>query len=75
MQQKTVDLNGPFCYNNGMVKELNEFEVIRVIEDLRQRGIVNYDMRPGNDCIWVNYGRIHSYYIFRNGKIVDIQFD
>ena len=70
-----VDRNGPFCYNNGMVKELNEFEVMLVVEDLRKHGIVNYTMRPGNNCIWVSYGLVNSYYIFNNGKLVDIQVD
>jgi hypothetical protein len=58
-----------------MHKELNEFEVILVHEDMRKRGIVNYDMRPGNDCIWVNYGLVNCYYIFRNGQIADVQYD
>jgi hypothetical protein len=54
---------------------MNEFEVLQVIEDLRQRGIHHYQMRAGNGCIWVNYDRVNSYYIFRDTKIVDIQFD
>jgi hypothetical protein len=54
---------------------MNEFEVIQVIEDLRQRGITHYDMRPGNGCIWVSYDRVNSYYLFRNGQIAQIQFD
>jgi hypothetical protein len=58
-----------------MHKDLNEFEVILVHEDMRKRGIVNYDMRPGNDCIWVNYGLVNCYYIFRNGQIADVQYD
>jgi hypothetical protein len=58
-----------------MIHELNSFEVILVHEDMRRRGIVDYDMRPGNDCIWVNYGLVNCYYIFRNGQIADIQYD
>ena len=54
---------------------MNEFEVIQVVEDLRQRGISQYQMRSGNGCIWVNYGVVNQYYIFRDGKIVDIQID
>lgn len=54
---------------------LNPFEVILVQADLESRNIKNYDMRPGNDCIWVNYGLVNCYYIFHNGKIHDIQFD
>jgi hypothetical protein len=58
-----------------MMNELNSFEVILVHEDMRQRGIVDYEMRPGNDCIWVNYGLVNCYYIFRNGQIADVQYD
>jgi hypothetical protein len=58
-----------------MMHELNSFEVILVHEDMRQRGIVDYEMRPGNDCIWVNYGLVNCYYIFRNGQIADVQYD
>lgn len=58
-----------------MITEMNEFEVLQVVEDLRQRGITHYDMRQGNDCVWVNYGRINAYYLFRDGKIAEIVFD
>ena len=54
---------------------MNEFEVIMVQDDLVKKGIMNYEMRPGNDCIWVNYGLVNCYYIFRNGQIADVQFD
>lgn len=54
---------------------MNEFEVILVQEDLAQKGIKDYDLRKGNDCIWVSYGRVNCYYIFRGGRIVDIQYD
>jgi hypothetical protein len=54
---------------------MNEFEQMLVIEDMRKQGIVNYTMRPGNDCIWVSYGLINAYYIFRNGQIFDVQID
>ena len=75
MQHFLVDQKSPFCYNNGMVKEINEFEAMLVIEDLRQKGIVHYTMRPGNNCIWVSFGLVNSYYIFNHGRIVDIQVD
>jgi hypothetical protein len=32
-------------------------------------------MTEGNDCIWVYYGNINLYYIFREGRIHDIQID
>jgi hypothetical protein len=54
---------------------LNPFEVMLVTADLEKKGIKYYDMRQGNDCIWVNYGLVNCYYIFHAGKIVDIQFD
>lgn len=54
---------------------LNPFEVMLVTTDLEQKGIKYYDMRPGNDCIWVNYGLVNCYYIFRDGKIHDVQID
>lgn len=54
---------------------LKQNEVILVQEHLAQKGIQHYDIRPGNDCIWVNYGQVNCYYIFRDGRIVDIQFD
>jgi len=54
---------------------MNEFEVLLIQDDLVKKGIMNYEMRPGNDCIWVNYGLVNCYYIFRNGKIADVQFD
>jgi hypothetical protein len=54
---------------------MNEFEVMLVAEDLRKREVPEYTMRPGNGCIWVSYGLVDCYYIFHNGKIVDIQVD
>ncbi len=54
---------------------MNEFEMIQVMDDLKSKGIENYSMRPGNDCIWVSYPMIECYYIFRDGKVVDIQYD
>ena len=54
---------------------MNEFEVMLVTEDLRIKGIENYTMRPGNDCVWVTHGLVNCYYIFRDGRIADIQID
>jgi len=36
---------------------------------------VHYTMTPGNDCIWVYYSFMNLYFIFRDGKIADIQID
>ncbi len=54
---------------------MNEFEVILVRDDLAKKDIQNYTMRPGNDCIWVSYGLVECYYIFRDGQIADVQVD
>jgi hypothetical protein len=59
-----------------MIKELlNPIEVMQVQIDLEKKGIVHYNMQAGNDCIWVNYGSVNCYYIFRNGEIADVQVD
>lgn len=58
------------------MSEINEFDRILVMDKLKQQGIENYTMRPGNDCVWVTYYRrgfaMNDYYIIRGGKIVDI---
>ena len=56
-------------------KIANEFELILIQEDLRKKGITNYQTYPGNDAVWVSYGLVNSYYIFQNGRIADIQVD
>jgi hypothetical protein len=54
---------------------LNELEVIVVAEHLKERGVTSYTLTHGTDCIWAYYGVINEYYIFRDGKLVDIQID
>ena len=54
---------------------MNEFEVILVQDDLAKKGVENYNLYPGNNCIWVQYHQVNCYYIFREGKIVDVQYD
>jgi len=46
-----------------------------IAEELEKRGITYYDMRPGNDCVWVSYNRLETYWIFREGRLADIQID
>jgi hypothetical protein len=56
--------------------ELNEFELIVACDHYEQRyPNEKYTVRPGNNCIWITNGRVHLYYIFQEGKIVDIQVD
>ena len=54
---------------------LNPLEVLVVSEHLERKGIKSYSLIPGNFCIWAYYGRINEYYIFRDGKLADIQTD
>ena len=58
-----------------MIQEVNSFDRLLVVDDLLKRGIDNYTMQPGRDCVWVSYGRVNCYYIIHNGRIVDVQFD
>ena len=56
---------------------LNPLEVI-LVEDYMTRmfpKVTHYTMTEGNDCIWVYYGQINMYFIFRDGKVVDVQID
>jgi hypothetical protein len=55
--------------------ELNPLEVMVVEEDMARRGVTTYTMTKGNDCIWVYYGSMNLYYIFKEGRIHDIQID
>ena len=54
---------------------LNELEVLVVADHLEKKGVKNYTLTQGNDCIWAYYGVINEYYIFKDGYLVDIQID
>ena len=58
---------------------VNELELIVVMDLLQKRGTTYADIYQGNDCIWVASGSasvpINEYFIFRDGKLVDIQID
>ena len=58
-----------------MSKDINDFERILIEEDLHKKGIKNYGMQKGNDCVWVWYGYVNAYYIFHKGQIAQIQID
>jgi nitrogenase molybdenum-iron protein alpha/beta subunit len=58
-----------------ILDDLNPLEVILVEEDMSKKGITSYTMTLGNDCIWVYYGPMNLYYIFKEGRIHDIQID
>ena len=55
--------------------KLNPLEVMIVTEELKRKGVENYTLTEGNQCIWAYYGRINEYYIFRDGALVDVQID
>jgi hypothetical protein len=56
-------------------ERLNPLEVLLVVERLEKQGVKSYTLLPGNRCIWATYGYINEYYIFNEGKLVDIQID
>ena len=65
-------------YNTIEIRDqehLNPLEVILVADDMERKGIKHYTMARGNDCIWVYYGALNLYYIFRGGKILTVQVD
>ena len=58
---------------------VNEFELIVVMDKLTERGTKYATIRPGNDCVGVASGSasvpINEYFIFRDGRLVDVQID
>lgn len=56
---------------------LNPLEVILVEDHMSKIAplVTHYTMTKGNGCIWVYYGLFNLYYIFKDGKIHDIQID
>jgi len=57
--------------------KLNEFELI-VVQDYMAKhcpNVTHYTLAPGNECIWAWYGQINEYFIFRDGRLVDVQID
>lgn len=60
-------------------KDINELELLVVMDHLKNRGTNYASIYKGNDCIWVSSGSssrpINEYFIFREGRLVDIQID
>lgn len=55
---------------------VNEFEAIQVGAYMEENYPgTYYVMTPGNDCVWVYWSFMNLYFIFRDGKIADIQVD
>ena len=64
---------------NRIHPSLNPLEVILVVDHYEKQGIKHYDLLPGNCCIWATRGSssvpINEYFVFNDGKLVDIQID
>lgn len=56
-------------------KTINPLELMVVMDELEKVGAKWADIYKGNECVWVARGRINEYYIFREGRLVDIQVD
>ncbi len=59
--------------------DINELELLVVQDYLQKRGTQWATIYKGNDCIWVASGSssipINEYFIFREGRLVDVQID
>ena len=57
-------------------ERLNSLEVIQVVEYMDKKyPNTHYNITNGNQCVWVYFGNLNLYFIFRNSKIADIQVD
>jgi hypothetical protein len=61
------------------MREINSFERLVVVEQLRKQNIQEYTMRQGNGCVWVKAPHgghtLNYYFIFKEGELVDIQVE
>jgi hypothetical protein len=55
--------------------QIQQFEVDQITASLAAQGVTNFTMKRGNNCVCVSHGRVDSYYIFRDEKLVDVQID
>lgn len=61
---------------NNIDSRLDPLDVEAVKKDLDRLGVKYYDMRQGNECIWVSYGLVNCYYILdKKHNIRDVIFD
>ena len=57
-------------------ERLNSLEVIQVIDYMdKNYPQTHYSVTAGNECIWVYWSNMNFYFIFRQGRIADIQID
>ena len=64
-------------HNISIHPELNPLEVILVQDHMATHwpNVTHYTMTRGNGCIWVYYSYMNLYFVFKDGKIVDLQID
>jgi len=59
--------------------KINELELIIVMDHIKSKGIEWGTVYQGNGCIWLAAGSanrpLNYYFIFRGGKLVDIDID
>lgn len=49
---------------------------LKIVEaKLAEKGITHYTTFRGNNCVGVSHGRVVAYYIVRDGRVVDVQYD
>lgn len=64
---------------NKIDPRLNPLEILQVTERLERMKVDQFTLTPGNQCIWAYWGSssnpINAYFIFKNGLLVDTQFD
>lgn len=60
-------------------EKLNPLEVLQVMDYMeKNHANIHYTVQAGNGCIWVHWGStlpVNLYFIFRDGKIRDVQVD
>lgn len=55
---------------------LNPLEVIQVRDWMdKNNPNIHYEVRSGNDCVWITARNLNLYFIFKNSQIIDIQVD
>jgi len=52
-----------------------EVELVKEYMTRVHPNVTVYTMTTGNKCVWVYYSHINMYFIFREGKILDVQID
>ena len=57
------------------MSQIEQYKVDLITANLAAQGVTNFELRNGNNCVWVSYNSIDCYYIFKDEKLVNIQVD